>query len=127
MWYHNLFCFVEMQKPIFTAAPSSPLLVVEGESVTLNWAYNLSGKTFRMVIFNTVPEDVFFIVQKFSADSTEIDPSYVGRITTNITQTFSSITFLSVDRGDRKNYDLLVQSSGGIETSQLVELVVKGK
>ena len=113
-----------MKDPIFTAAPSSPVSVVEGESVTLTWRYNLSGETHQLTLFTT--DGIFFIVQKFLEQSPKIEDSYSGRITANITDTYSSFTFLSVDRGDNKTYRLNVQSTGGDNSSSVV-LVVKCK
>ena len=82
--------------------------VVEGESVTLEWTYDLGGSAFRQAEFDTA--GVSFVVDRFRQEPVEINSAFVGRVTANITETNASITFLAVSRSDSKSYEFTVQN-----------------
>ena len=121
---HQLFSFVEMQSPTFITAPSNPTSVVEGDSITLEWRYNLSG-VFRAVEFRH--PDVPFIADKFRSDPIRIRTEYQGRITVNVTDTFTSITFLSVNRGDSRTYRFVVQNQNQDDPAALNQIILEVK
>ena len=99
---------LESQAPTITSAPSSPVSVVEGESVTLEWTYNIGGGGFRQAEF--VTQGVSFIVDQFRQEAIAIGPAFVGRVTANITETNTSIKFLAVNRSDSRTYDFIVHN-----------------
>ena len=121
---HQLFSFIEMQSPTFITAPSNPTSVVEGDSITLEWRYNLSG-VFRSVEFRH--PDVPFIADKFRSDPIRIRTEYQGRITVNVTDTFTSITFLSVNRGDSRTYRFVVQNQNQDDPAALNQIILEVK
>ena len=99
------FSFVEMQQPVITVAPSNPTEVLEGENITLEWRYNLGGRPLLLMRFTrTVPSRV--IVQKLS--NTLLIPD--SRVQANVTDAFSSISFVGVVRDDDGDYQLEIQN-----------------
>ena len=113
-----------MQSPTFITVPSNPTSVLEGENITLEWRYNLRG-VFRSVDF-THP-DVPFIADKFRSDPIRIRTEYQGRITVNVTDTFTSITFLSVNRGDSRTYRFVVQNQNQDDPAALNQTILEVK
>ena len=107
-----------MQSPTFTTAPSNLTTVEEGENITLVWRYNLSG-TFRSVEFRHL--GVAFIADKLSSGPIRIRTEYRGRIAVNMTDTFTSITFLSVNRGDSRIYYFEVQNNNQDDPAALIQ------
>ena len=79
---------------------------MEGESVTLEWTYEVGGSAFRQAEFLT--QGVPFIVDRFRQEPVVIISAYVGRVTANITETIASIKFLAVNRSDSRTYDFIV-------------------
>ena len=66
---------------------------------------------------------ISYIVQRFFAQAPQIDASYSGRITANVTDSFSSITFLVVNRTDSRTYTFDIQTSqGGTPRDVLIEV-----
>lgn len=122
-----MFYFLEVQAqvpPTFTSTPSSPLHVLEGTNVTLEWTYNLSSSQIQQMVF-TKP-NVFFLVRKIS--SINVYPAFEGRFSAYVNDTFSAITFHSVARADSNSYTLTIElTSGGFSTSTPVELIVECK
>ena len=118
-------CFLELQAPTITPAFSSPLRVKEGESVSVEWNYSLHGVDFLQMRFSI--QGAAFVVQKIQTGAALISTSFRGRITENITESFASITFLSVNRTDSKAYTLTVTNVNGDENFDTVELQVQCK
>ena len=104
----RIFCLLESQAPNITSAPSSPVSVVEGKSVTLEWTYDHGGSAFRQAEFDTA--GVSFVVDRFRQEPVAINSAFLGRVTANITETNASITFLAVSRSDSKSYEFTVQN-----------------
>ena len=95
-----------MQQPVITEAPSNPTEVLEGENITLEWRYNLAGGRLLLLMRCTraVPNRV--IVQKLS--NTLLIPD--SRVQANVTDAFSSISFVRVVRDDDGDYQLEIQN-----------------
>lgn len=123
-----LLLFVEMQTPTITASPSSPLTVVEGQNVTLEWWFNLAGNQLvAMELTGQVGSQLRFLVQIFlDSPNLVIDGDYTDRITVNVSDTFTSITLLAMNRTDSNTYDFTITSSGG-QSLQQVEIIVQCK
>ena len=68
-----------------------------------------------------------FIVQKVLTNAPAIDSGYTGRITANVTDTYTSIKFLAVNISDSKTYTFSVQNSAAKGASATVTIVVQGK
>ena len=119
----RIFCLLESQAPTITSAPSSPLSVVEGESVTLEWTYDIGGSGFFQAEFTT--QGVPFIVDRFRQDPVAINSKFVGRLTANITETNASITFLAVNRSDSRTYDFRVQNENRESDTRALDIEVQ--
>ena len=117
-----IFYFKELQAPTITPAFSSPLRVVEGESVTLEWTYNLHGVDFNQMVFSI--QGGAFVIQKFQTNAPFIVGIFRGRVENNITESFASIKFLSINRTDSRTYTLTVVNTNGEQTFDTVEIQV---
>lgn len=105
-----VFFFLEVRKPTITPAFSGPLHVVEGETVTLEWTYDLHGLAFVQMSLNI--EGGGSVVFKSQGGTAFITSSFRGRITENITESFASVKFLSINRTDSKTYVMSVTNDG---------------
>ena len=122
----SFFFFLELQAPTVTPAFSSPLHVVEGESVTLEWTYNLHGVAFYQTRFSFF-QGVGFVVTKTQGGAPFTAGGFRGRIIENITESFASVKFLSINRTDSNTYVMTVTNDNGIEGSAIVEIQVQCK
>ena len=115
-----------MQNPVITLEPPSPLKVVEGQSVTLNWTYNLNGDEFLTSFGETGGSP--FVRKIASNPGIIISDEYSGRVRANLTGSFSSITFLAVNGStDSKTYIFTVFNSGGNVATSIVNIIVQGE
>ena len=96
--------------------------VVEGDSVTLEWTYNIGGGGFRQAEF--VTQGVPFVVDRFRQESVAIGEGFEGRVTANITETNASITFLAVNRSDSRTYDFIVHNENRQTDSRALDIEV---
>ena len=113
-------------KPTITVEPSSPLSVVEGQSLTLEWTYNIHGSLFILTEF--APQGESLILQKvIGVENISIDDSFKDRVTANISDSFALITFQTVNRSDDKTYDFKVQNSPGGQTVRPLKIIVQCK
>ena len=126
-WIKKVFfvCFPVLEAPTITPAFSSPLRVVEGESVTLEWTFNLHGKALNLMLFSLQSGTI--VVQKVQTTPSFIPTIFRGRIAENITESFASIKFLSINRTDSKTYTMTVSNLEGGQTSGTVEIQVHCK
>ena len=116
--------FSELQAPTITPAFSSPLHVVEGESVTLEWTYNLHGVAFYQMRLSFQGGG---FITKTQGGATFISSRFRGRITENITESFASVKFLSINRTDGSTYVMTVLNDNGLEERVTMELQVQCK
>ena len=106
LFFFLLFFFwVEMQQPVITVAPSNPTEVLEGENITLEWRYNLSGRSFFLMRV-TLEDPTKLIVQK--VNNILVVPD--SRVQANVTDAFSSVSFVGVVRDDDGDYQLEIQN-----------------
>ena len=93
-----------MQQPAITVAPSNRTEVLEGDNITLEWRYNLSRRPLLLMRFTQLPSRL--IVQKLG--NTILIPD--SRVQANVTDGFSSISFVGVVRDDDGGYRLEIQN-----------------
>ena len=94
-----------MQQPVITVAPSNPTEVLEGENITLEWRYNLSGRPLILMRFlRTDPTRI--IAQELGNNLLIAD----SRVQANVTDLLSSILFVGVARDDDDHYQLEIQN-----------------
>ena len=122
------FCLLEMQVPVITAAPQGPLVVVEGQSLSLNWTYNLNGNNFLTIFAKVVDTGEVSIAERLLSNPASIKPDFTGRITGNITDSFASITFLGVNSStDSGSYVFWIRNFVNEATPARVTITVLGK
>ena len=97
--------------------------VVEGESVTLEWTYDIGGSAFRQAEFDTA--GVSFVVDRLRQEPVAINSAFVGRVTANITETNASITFLAVNRSDSRTYDFIVENENRLTDYRALDIKVQ--
>lgn len=99
---------------------------MEGSSITLEWRYNFGGGSFRQLLFgNSGTPD---IVDKLFLDKVpNIATGYKGRLAANVTDAYTSITFLRVNRTDSTIYTLTIKSKTNEKALSKVEIGVKCK
>ena len=99
---------------------------MEGSNITLEWRYNFGGGSFRQLLFGN--SDIHGIVDKMFLDKVPyMAPAYRGRLAANVTDTYTSITFLRVNRTDSTIYTLTITSFTKETASSKVEITVKCK
>ena len=114
-----LFCSIE--SATILSLPLTPVRVLEGQPLKLDWTFSLQG-TFRRVEF------VFAggrgLILDMSLTTTFVEPAFVGRLTASTTGRNATITFLSVNRTDSNNYLLAVLDISGT-TRVPLEVIVE--
>ena len=85
--------------------PSNPTEVLEGENITLEWRYNLSRRPLLLMRFTRAVSGRV-IVQELGNNLLIAD----SRVQANVTDVFSSISFVGVVRGDDGGYQLEIQN-----------------
>ena len=98
---------------------------MEGDTVTLECTYNLHGVEFFQMRFSI--QGGGFVVLKNQGPAAFISSSFRGRITENITESFASVKFLSINRTDSKTYIMTVTNGDGDEAFVTVEIQVQCK
>jgi len=131
-----IFGFVELQT-VFTAVPSNPFTVLEGDNISLEWGYDLgvSGSFQRIEFEKISPLSTDLILEvnsvgQYPVDKTpaHFDNSYTGRLQANVTATQTSITILGANRTvDSKNYQFKLVGDNRISSSLTISVQCKYK
>ena len=104
--------------------PPSPLLVLEGEPLPLEWTFSvvttllrieLGGSTSRVALVEASPR------------SSSIRGILRGRVTASSTETNATITFLSLNRTDTASYVFAVLDYAGYFADASLQLIVQCK
>ena len=113
-----------MQTPTIISAPNATVRVLEGESVTLNWTYTLNAG-FLLADIRLVSTGAKVVDKITTGGTVNIYPPYNGRLTADITDTFTFITFLALNRTvDSNTYEFEVRNTANNPDSTTVELIV---
>lgn len=97
----------ELSGVLFTTEPPNPFVTLERGNGSLEWRYTFGKESFRQVTFgNTkIPR----IVEFSKGDTTPwIEPLYCGRLRVKISNNYTSITFVGVNRTDSGTHHLTV-------------------
>ena len=123
-----IFSFVELQ-PTFTAEPSDPFTVLEGDNITLEWNYDLGGRPFRRIDFLEVTSSPLVVILEMDTVGQTpalLDNDYIGRLQVNVTTTQTSITILGANRTvDSKDYQLNINQLGSSIVASTVRISVQ--
>lgn len=118
------FCFTE-PAPAFTSEPSSnDSSIVEGNDLTLNWAYNIDGTLDSATFIDLRGGGTVNIIQQ-DHRGLYVRPSYANRTQVNkITNSETSITLLKVQRSDSGKYQLELENTARDRVESDVEIRV---
>ena len=115
--------FGSIESATIFSRPPSPVRVLEGQPLKLEWTFSAQG-TFRRVQLGFSGSAVGFL--EMSLSSSFIEPAFSDRLTASTTERNSTITFSSVNRNDSANYVFGVSDSSGITEAPL-EITVECK
>lgn len=105
--------------------PPSPLLVLEGKPLTLNWTFSV-GKLLRVELDGISSKLEVSLVES-SPTSSSIRGTFRGRVTAISTEINATITFSSVNRTDTDNYRFKVFDDDGSFAVESLEIIVQCK
>ena len=94
-----LFCSIE--SAIILSQPSSPVRVLEGQPLKLEWTFSVQG-TFRRVQLGFLGSPAAFV--EASLSSIFIEAAFSDRLTLSTTKRNATVTFFSMNRTDSANY-----------------------
>ena len=101
---------------------------MEGERVTLEWTYDLGGSAFDRLTFNILaPNPGRIVLGRSSLDILITDAAYNSRLTVNVSDTNTTITFDAINRGDSKTYSFEVDNIAGQGDLKVMEIIVQCK
>ena len=118
-------CFSSGSALTFTEEPftQSP---TEGNRITLEWRYTFGSGSFQQL--QLFGKSVLIVYNKPDPGKDPyIDRAYSGRLLANVTDTYTSITFLRVNRTDSATYTLTLISNPMEIVNSKVEISVKRK
>ena len=98
---------------------------MEGDNITLEWRYTFGSGSFRQL--QLLAKSVVIVYKFFTDKDPYIAPTYRGRLLANVTDTYTSITFLRVNRTDSVTYTLNLMSNPIEVTNSRVEISVQCK
>ncbi|XP_068734050.1 fibroblast growth factor receptor 3-like isoform X1 [Montipora capricornis] len=99
----------------------SPFFALEGRPVTLKWTYSIQGDSFRRVEFRISGASVPIIEASLSGNPITFD----DRVSVNITATYVTIMFRTMDTTDSNNYALVVLANGPTSGTADMEIIVQ--
>lgn len=95
----------------FTRTPENSFLALEGDNITLEWRYTfVDGESFLSASFRMGRRKV---VDKYNGNRDSkpiIQRAYRGRLHANMTNDYTSITLLAVNRLDKGSYTIEIIS-----------------
>lgn len=115
-----LFCSIE--SAIILSQSPSPVHVLEGQPLKLEWSFSVQG-TFRRVEFVFAEGQAF--IGDTSLTTTFVEPAFVGRLTASTTGGNATIAFFSVNRTDSNNYVFKVLDSDSRTTQVPLDVIVE--
>lgn len=105
-----------------TSQPSSPVTVLEGQSLRLNWTFSVQ-RTFRRVQLSFLGKAVPFLEKALT--TLFLSSQFTGRLIASATETNATITFLSVTKSDSNDYVFAVLDTDGDSVTASFEVVVQ--
>lgn len=117
----TFFSPTESQLVNITSHPLSPLSVLEGQALTLEWTFSVVSTLLRVELgFSGSP----VALVEASPGGTIIRGVFLGRVSASSTQTNATITFSSLNRTDTANYVFaVVDAAGGFAEAPLQIIV----
>ena len=127
MGFNRIHCCLssESATPNVTEKPPDQS-AAEGNNITLEWRYNFRGGSFYQLSFGN-PRKSRIVDKSYSDKAPFIASAYRGRLLANVTDTYTSITLLRVNRTDSTTYTLTVVSNTRESFDSKVEITVECK
>ena len=121
-----LFSHIESQGVNITSQPPNPVNVLEGELLTLEWAFSVPNRVQRVELqiegSSELPP-----IESSPGSSSGIARELRGRVNASSTQTNARITFFSVNRIDAASYIFVVIDIDRVDARAPFELIVQCK
>lgn len=95
--------------------------------MTLEWTYYLGGEAFDRIDFSIATPPRRIVLGRSSSDIIITIPEYVSRLTVNVSDTNTAITFDAINKGDSNTYNFQVDNIAGRQDSKSVEIIVQCK
>ena len=118
-------CCSPIESVNITSRPSSPLRVLEGQSVTLEWTFSVVTTVLRVELEGT--KSKVAVVDATPQASGNARGIFLGRGTASTTETNATITLSSLTRTDRDNYSFTVIDNDGSFGAAPLQLIVQCK
>lgn len=122
--FFSPFSPIESQLLNITSQPTSPVSVLEGQPLRLEWKFSVQ-RTFRRVQVSISGEALPFLEKSFT--SMFLRGRFTGRLTASTTETNATITFFSVNRTDSNDYVFVVLDTSGGSVQVPFQVVVQCK
>lgn len=118
------FSCAESQLLTIVSQPWSPVIVLEGQALKLEWTFSVN-RTFRRVQLSFLGESVAFLER--SLTTLFLNERFDGRLTASTTETNATISFLSVSKSDSNDYVFAVLDTSGGSVTAPLQVVVQCK
>lgn len=115
----------ESQVVSITSQPPSPVSVLEGQSLTLEWTFSVANTFLRVQL--GLSGSPLPLVEASPGSSSFIGRVFRGRVTASSTETNATITFSSVNRTDTASYVFSIIDTDGDFASAPLQLIVQCK
>ncbi|XP_015760642.1 PREDICTED: hemicentin-1-like isoform X2 [Acropora digitifera] len=113
----------ESQVVNITSQPPSPVNALEGELLTLDWAFSVPNTVLRVQL--TLKGSSIPLIEASPGSSSGIGKDLRGRVNASSSHSNARITFFSVKRIDTKNYTFVVTDTDWVSGSAPLELKVQ--
>ena len=101
-----VFYTTESQVPTISFQPPSPVLVLEGQPLTLEWTFSVPRTFLRMQLGFT--GSFLPLVEASPGSPSNVRGVFLGRVSAITTETNATITFFSPNRTDTGSYNFAV-------------------
>ena len=119
-----LFSPIESQGVSISSSPWSPLRVLEGQSVTLEWTFSVVTTLLRVELTGS---KLRLALVEASPVSSSVRGIFIGRGTASSTETNATITLSSLNRNDTDNYVFTVIDNDGSFAQAPLQIIVQCK
>ena len=122
---HYFSSLTESQVVNISSQPPNPVRVLEGQPLTLEWAFSVPNTVLRVQLHlqgSSIP-----LIEASPGSPNSIGKELRGRVNASSTETNARIIFFSVNRIDTANYNFLVIDTDWVSASAPLELIVQCK
>lgn len=112
-----------------TSKPPDPVRVLEGETLTLDWTFNVTKTVLRVELRDDDPDNTQALVESYPLLSIEpiIRGIFVGRVSVSSTPRNATIILSSSNRIDTGTYFFKVSDISGGTDEERLQIIVQCK